>query len=139
MQCKRRKTYVKKFRKSAVALLSVIVIESTMLPAQAFTESPEDPTAISINEEGIMPMAASISLRTTSYTTSIIVSWVRVPGASYYIATCGSQSQRLTAGTLNVSATFNGLTSGKSYSITVNAYDSSGYRVATGSTTATTR
>lgn len=117
MQCKRRKTYVKKFRKSAVALLSVIVIESTMLPAQAFTEIPEDPTAISINEEGIMPMAASISLRTTSYTTSIIVSWVRVSGASYYIATCGSQSQRLTAGTLNVSATFNGLTSGKSYSI----------------------
>ena len=84
-------------------------------------------------------MAASISLRTTSYTTSIIVSWVRVSGASYYIATCGSQSQRLTAGTLNVSATFNGLTSGKSYSITVNAYDSSGYRVATGSTAATTR
>lgn len=66
---------LKKFRKSAVALLSVIVIESTMLPAQAFTEIPEAPTAISINEEGIMPMAASISLRTTSYTTSIIVSW----------------------------------------------------------------
>lgn len=137
---KEGKIMLKKIRKSAIVLASVIVIGSTMLPAQAVSAT-EQPTATILNEEsGIMPLTADIpSLSTSCYATSITVYWIRPSGAVKYVVTCGSKSKTLNTTDARPTVTFTSLTSKTRYSIKVKAYNSSGTLIASGSTTATTK
>lgn len=131
---------LKKIRKSAIVLASVIAIGSTMLPAQAVYET-EQPTATILNEEsGIMPLTADIpSLSTSCYASSITIYWIRPSGAVKYVVTCGSKSQTLNTTDARPNVNFAGLSRKTQYSIKVKAYNSSGTLIAMGSTTAATK